>query len=102
MDELKIKPEEIKSKKQIGKIRGKPVFALATRGGLHVVAASGMPPLALAPHPYVARFMAKKRNPDLEITELSKSEWMPESAFADILKYWEGVTEHAASISRVR
>lgn len=92
---MKIEANQIEYKKRIGNIKGSPVIELSTIGGLHllVVARKGtFETLAAAPHRAVARFIAKKREPDLEITELSKSEEVDPSSFEHLLPKYEELT----------
>lgn len=72
-----IPESQIKSKKRIGTLEGKPVIAIETIGGLHLVAGlkKGRPTIfGAAPHPFVARMIAEKQEEDLVLTELSKSQ----------------------------
>jgi hypothetical protein len=65
-------------KKLIGSLKGAPVYQFVTKGGLVMVAVeselSGTVILGASPHQAISRYQAESTNPDLEITELSKSE----------------------------
>lgn len=74
---MNITSAHIESKHQIGTLKGRPVVEIATTGGLHLIVTpngTGVLTLGAGPHRAVARHIAKKRNPDLMITELAKSE----------------------------
>jgi hypothetical protein len=93
---MDITPEHIAYKKRVGRIGHSPVIELATTGGLHlIVAARGgkSEVLGAGPHRAVARFIAKKKEPDIMWTELSKSDWVPVEHFADILPEYEAYVD---------
>lgn len=94
---MNIKPEHIESKKKIGTLRGKPVVEIKTTGGFHMVVTSnsegGFETLGTGPHKAVARHIAKKREPELEITELSKADHVDEAHFARLLPEYEALTD---------
>jgi len=72
-----IQQKHIAQKRRIGNLHGQPVIEILLKGGLVLVTSikDGKPFTAgLGPHRCVARFMAEKAEPDLELTELSKSE----------------------------
>jgi hypothetical protein len=84
-DQFASRPQEI------GTFKGQPVMEVALKGGLHLVFAvkknGGTETLGTGSHRAVARFVAEKENPDLAITELTKSEdlpkWLVEKLAAD-------------------
>ena len=91
-----ISSAEIAYKKKIGKIGNDPVLEVGLIGGLHmVIRASGgkTETLGCGPHRAVARHLAKKRNPGLELTDLSKSEQVDPSLFEDLLPKYEALTD---------
>lgn len=99
---MEIDPKEIKGKpRQIGRLKKSPVFAIQTRGGLNLVVvkkASGTETLALAPHPAISLHIALKRNPDLEITELTKGEFVPLEAYSDLVEKYEELTDEFRAV----
>lgn len=93
---MDIRPQEIEYKKNIGTVDGHPVIELGLKGGYHIVCALRGPHvdyLGVGPHRAVARYMAKKRNSHVQITEMSKSEDLDPSLFQSILPKWERVLE---------
>jgi hypothetical protein len=74
---VKLTSNHISYRKQVGILRGKPVWEIETTGGLYllVVAKSdgGVDTLGTGPHVAIARHIAKKRAPELQITEICKS-----------------------------
>lgn len=75
---LSILPNDLASRKKIGRYEGADVYHLRTKGGYNIVAAAkreGTKVLGVGPHPAVARFLAEKSFPGLQITELAKSSW---------------------------
>jgi hypothetical protein len=82
--------------KKIGKLNGKDVQHLVTKGGWHVVVGTKdgqFEPLGVGPHPAVARFEAQRRAPDIQWTELNKSEWVDPIHFQDILPRYSAITD---------
>jgi hypothetical protein len=94
---LSIKPEHIESKKKVGKLHGKSVIEIKTTGGFHMVVAAneggGFETLGTGPHKAVARHIAAKREPDIEWTELSKSDYVDPAHFQNILPEYEALTD---------
>lgn len=83
---MNLPSSQIESKRRVGKLGARGVWALKYRGGLHVVAADGdAEPLGAGSHRAVARHLAQQRHPDLEWTELSKADHYPLSAFEHLL-----------------
>ena len=100
---MDIRPQEIETKKTIGTLDGHQVIELALKGGYHIVCALRGPKvdyLGVGPHRAVARFMARKRNAGLKITELSKSEDVDPSTFMDILPKYEKIRDAMNSFRR--
>lgn len=76
---MELEPKQLKDKpRKIGDLKGEPVFQVETKGGLFVVMAKSTAgrarTLGVGPHPATARHIAERDNPDLSISELSKSE----------------------------
>lgn len=91
---MNIPQNEISSKQEIGKHKNNKVFLIRTIGGLNICAiASATPEIAsVAPHPAVAKFLAQKKFPAMEI-QLQKSEDLPVSAFESVLPKYEAMTD---------
>ncbi len=84
----------------MGKLDGKDVFQLETKGGLFLVATledTGKPKvLAMAPHPGVSKHMAQAKKPEIA-WDLTKSEGLysydlPLESFAHLLPKYEALT----------
>jgi len=91
---MQIRPQEIDYKKDIGTLDGNPVIELGLKGGLHIVLTTNGPRidyLGVGPHRAVARFMAKKRRPDIQISELSKSEDVSPEHFQHLMPQYESM-----------
>jgi hypothetical protein len=93
---MQIDQKHLARKKQVGSLKGKPVFHLETTGGLSVYvsgAGGNFQVISSGPHPGVARYMAEKREPDIQLTELSKSEYVEPYLFLGILPEYEKLTD---------
>lgn len=72
--QLKDKP------RKVGDLKGEPVFQVETKGGLFLImskstsAGSRPKTLGVGPHPATARHIAEKDFPEVNFTELAKSE----------------------------
>lgn len=98
-----ITANHIATKKRIGTCEGKPVVELMTSGGLYMVVMNKngeLDTLGTGPHRAVARFIAKKREPKLVITELSKSDWLDEAAILSVLPKYERLTDTCNALAR--
>lgn len=98
---MDIEPRHLAYKKTIGKVNSLPVIEMATTGGLCVIvmpSGGSFETLAMAPHPAIARFMAEKRMPQVEWTELSKSEHVDPKLFEDFIPRYEAITERARKL----
>lgn len=95
---MQIDAKQLAYKKQVGTLKNKPVWELATKGGLHVyVTADGAggnaKVLSTGPVRAVARYIAEKREPDLVLNELSKSEEMDPYTFLSVVPQYEAITD---------
>jgi hypothetical protein len=82
--------------KKVGVLKGKPVFHLRTKGGLHLLvtaAGTGYQTLGTGPHRAVARHIAQKHEPEIVWSELSKADHVDISTFALVLPKYEELTE---------
>ena len=87
--------KHIASKKRIGSLAGHPVVELMTSGGLYMVVtnkAGSLDILGTGPHRAVARYLAKKKEPKLEVTELSKSDWLDQTSILSVADKYERLT----------
>lgn len=93
---MDISSEHLAYKKKVGKIGDLPVWELATTGGLHLIVAmrgGRIETLGTGPHRAVARHIARKREPKLELTELSKSDHVDVEHFQILLPEYEALTD---------
>jgi hypothetical protein len=91
---MKVPTSEIETKKKVGKLGSKGVWMVKTRGGLFLIATDGGGEvIGSGPHRAVAKAIAQRRNPDLEWTELSKSEWVDPETFAHLMPKYESMTD---------
>lgn len=94
---MTISPKEIQSRKRIGHLGSKAVVEISSIGGYKVVGVQEptgkIKILGAGNHRGVARFLAKKNEPKLEIDELEKSEDFRLEDFAEFLPFWEQVTD---------
>lgn len=95
--------QHIGSKKRIGTLDGRPVVELCTTGGLYMVVTNkngAVETLGTGPHRAVARYLAKKREPKLLVTELSKSDWLDEPTILSVAPKYEALTERFNLLAR--
>ncbi len=100
---MQIRPQEIDYKKEIGTLNGHRVMEIGLKGGYHIVCSvngAKIDYLGVGPHRAVARYMAKKRKPDLHITELSKSEDVDPEHFEHQLPKFERILAQLIAASK--
>lgn len=93
---MHVRAQEIDYQKTIGSLNGRPVIEIGTKGGYHIICSpSGrkVDYLGVGPHRRVARFMAKKRAPDLKITELEKSDDIDPVHFQHLMPQYEAMLQ---------
>ena len=93
---MNIPTNQIKYRKRIGHVGSKGVFELGVLGGLVLVTqqeASGKQKvLGTGSHRRLARFLAKKYEPELQIDLLEKSEEGNIEDFKEFIPFWEAVS----------
>jgi len=92
----KITDKQLQYKKRIGTCHGNPVMEMCTSGGLYIVAVrknNAVEVMGTGPHRAVARFIAKKKEPTMLITELSKSDWIDRPSIDSVLAKYEALTD---------
>jgi hypothetical protein len=95
---MQIDPKEIKGKPtKIGILKGKPVYELRLKGGLFVAVCSNKV-IGTGSHRGISRHIAKRHEPEIEWTELSKSSHVPIEHFALSLDKYEALTEALANM----
>lgn len=100
---MNIRPQEIDYKKKIGTLKGNPVIEIGLKGGYHLICSTKgneIEYLGAGPHRAVARHIAKKRSPDLMITELSKGDYVEPSHFEHLVPHYEAMTESLNTASK--
>jgi hypothetical protein len=100
---MQIRPQEIDYKKEIGTLDGHRVMEIGLKGGYHIVCSvngTKIDYLGVGPHRAVARYMAKKRKPDLQITELAKSEQVEPEHFQHQLPKFERILAQLIEASK--
>jgi hypothetical protein len=103
-------PDDITSKqvtynRKVGLYKGNPVTELGLIGGFHIVAGfrGGKKVIfGTGSHPAVARRVAKRLEPEIAWTELSKSDEIPEEAYADLLPRYEALTREMNAMLGVK
>jgi hypothetical protein len=95
---IDIPKEQVQSKKVIGHIKGDKGKVIEVRlvGGLHMVVSANGPKvevLGVGPHRSISRYIAEKKEPDIEWTELSKSDYVDPALFAFVLPKYEELTD---------
>ncbi len=92
-----ITPDQIAYRKKVGKLGDAQVMEIGLIGGLHLIAKARpggkTEILGAGPHRAVARHIAKKRNPEIEFTELNKSDHIEPIFFENLLPRYEGLTD---------
>jgi hypothetical protein len=93
---IDIKENEVAYKKKVGKLGDTPIVEIGLKGGLHlIVAARGGQGdvLGVGSHRAIARHIAKKRESEIEWTDLSKSDHIAPEHFAFCLPQYEALTD---------
>lgn len=93
--------DQIRYKKKVGRLGNDPLYEVGLIGGLHLIMKAGSrEPLGAGPHRAVARHIATRRHPEVQWTDLSKSDWWPEETYALILPRYEALTDHLVETVR--
>ena len=90
--------------KEIGELNGGKVMEVATKGGLYlvVVAKSNgkVETLGTGSHRAIARHIAQRENPMLKISQLEKSETLPDVVLQANLPEFERLTKSLQELER--
>lgn len=100
---MNISKEHIDYRKQIGKIKksGAAAHEVRTTGGLYLVVVQDgnkLKTLGSGPHRGVARYIAEKNEPDLLITDLSKSDSLDPATMLRLLPIFYEITERIRAL----
>lgn len=92
---MKIPANQIVRDKRIGKDQGVDVHEMETKGGLCLIVKHGKQTeiLGVGPHRAIARFIAQRQHPSLNISSLEKSEDLPMELLKTFVAEYEEVTE---------
>lgn len=88
---MNVPQNQIVFKKKVGRSGSSDVTHIKTVGGLHLITKNGTV-LGSGPHRAVARKIASQFEPDIEWTELSKSDYVDPSVYASMLPEYEALT----------
>jgi hypothetical protein len=97
---MRIPTNEIEFKRAVGKVKGKVLWHVKTRGGLHLMALDGGEVVGAASHRAVARHIAQQHEPGLEWTELSKGEWAALSDYEFCLPEYQELTDRMRTLQK--
>lgn len=89
-----INSSQVAYKKRIGSLENAPVYEVGLIGGLYLVVkpkGSTFETLGAGSHKAVARHLAKKLHPKMEVTELAKGDWIDPSTFQHQLPKYESI-----------
>jgi hypothetical protein len=92
---MELTPQQILHKRQIGVSSGRPVFALETRGGYHLIMTLNKnkpETLGYGSHIAIARHIASTKA-NIEWNELSKSESWELDSFKELLPKYTAITD---------
>jgi len=97
---LEITPEHIKEKKEIGRLRNNKVFHILTTGGWNCIMVGSAEPklLGMGPHKMLAKYISQKMEPDIQFTELEKSEEVNLEYFKHLIPKYEALTIRAIKL----
>jgi hypothetical protein len=98
-----IQEKHIQTKKRIGTLRGQPVVEVLTKGGFYLVVTQkngALLTLGTGPHRAVARYIAQKREPDMTVMELSKSDHLDEQAILSVFKKYSDLTDFVNDVAQ--
>lgn len=91
ISQLQMKP------KRVGKLKDEDVYETVTKGGLVVLATGNggkiNKVLGVGPHKAVARMIAEKKEPELQVTQLTKSQQGDLVYAAQIAPEYESLTD---------
>lgn len=103
---MQIPASQIRSRRRVGRSRGRAVYQIGAVGGLHLVAAHNdggvFEILGAGSHPAVARHLARRTAPDIEFDDLQKSEAVDPRDFADVLPRYAEVTADLRALQGYR
>ena len=98
---MNISKDQLQYRKRIGHIGSRSVIEVGVIGGLKIVAlqeSNGkLKTLGAGSHRAIARFLAKRAEPSMEIDELEKSDEVNINDFKDLLPFWQDVTNNMKS-----
>lgn len=98
---MDIGKEEVKDKKEIGKLGKDKVWLVNTIGGLSMCVLGKPIPeiLSMGSHPLMAKHIASKKFKDLTL-DFAKSEELPIEVFQDLLPKYEALTDAIIALQK--
>ena len=90
-----IPADQISYRKNVGTLDGDKVIEIGLKGGLCLMVAvhgNRVETLSIGSHRGICRHIAKKLKPNLQLTELSKGDYVSEEHFAFLLPQYEELT----------
>ena len=94
---MDLSAKQMKGKpKKVGTLKGREVYALCTKGGLHLIATpkgTGYEILGAGSHVAISRHLAQKHEPEVTWTELNKSDHVPIDNYLLVLPKYEEITD---------
>lgn len=102
---IQLEPKQLKGRPvTIGRLNGSPVYRVETKGGLHLVMTKsndGKPKtLGAGSHPATAIHIAERDNPELKITELTKSESLDPAILSQQVQEYSWLTRKIQEIQK--
>jgi hypothetical protein len=91
---------QIALRKVVGKWKKGDVIYTKLKGGLHLISDHLGKVIAASPHVAVSRFLAQKYEPDIQWTELSKSEHYMYDEFKHLIPEAEELTAQAKRLQK--
>lgn len=93
---MQIKSDQVSYRKKVGRIGNSPVMEIGLIGGLNLIVSTENGKtsiLGTGPHRAVSRHIAKRRAPDIEWTEIQKSDHVEPEFFEALLPRYEALTD---------
>jgi hypothetical protein len=93
---MELTQEQIESVDPIGQLDDKKVYRVVTKGGLNLVVINKNAKtkiLGAAPHKALAKYIAEKEEPEIQWTELAKSEPLDQSVIDAHYPRWSEFTK---------
>lgn len=100
MDTPIIPADQVVLKKKVGRSKGRDLYYVKMRGGLHIIADDHGKAVSFGPHRCVARHLAEEFEPDLEWSELSKSDYLDVESYQHLLPKYRDLSNRLRELSK--